>query len=53
MPNFLQKSVDLGNRIGVCPIYEYWIDIGRPETLKEAINIGKIISQYKLYNVKA
>ena len=36
MPNFLQKSVDLGNRIGVCPIYEYWIDIGRPETLEEA-----------------
>ena len=37
MPTLLQNSIDLGQKIAVCPIYEYWIDIGRPETLKEAL----------------
>ena len=36
MPSFLQYCKDSGNNILVCPIHEYWIDIGRPETLEEA-----------------
>ena len=36
MPSFLQYCSDLGHTINLCPIHEYWIDIGRPETLEEA-----------------
>jgi len=36
MPPFLQYCKDLGKTINLCPIHEYWIDIGRPETLEEA-----------------
>ena len=36
MPTFLQDSKNFNNKISVCPIFEYWIDIGRPETLEEA-----------------
>ena len=27
---------DLDKKIVACPIHEYWIDVGRPETLEEA-----------------
>ena len=36
MPTLLQTAQQVGHRISVCPIHEYWIDVGRPETLKEA-----------------
>ena len=36
MPSFLQRIQQYGHRVVVCPIHEYWIDIGRPETLQEA-----------------
>ena len=36
MPTFLQEAKESNKKISVCPIFEYWIDIGRPETLKEA-----------------
>tara|TARA_Y100001968_G_C19440032_1_gene761991 strand:- start:476 stop:1522 length:1047 start_codon:yes stop_codon:yes gene_type:complete len=36
MPEFLVSAKEHGNKIIACPIHEYWIDIGRPETLKEA-----------------
>jgi NDP-sugar pyrophosphorylase family protein len=36
MPTLLQNAQQAGHRIAVCPIHEYWIDVGRPETLEEA-----------------
>lgn len=36
MPSLLLASQDAGHRVVVCPIHEYWVDVGRPETLKEA-----------------
>jgi dTDP-glucose pyrophosphorylase len=36
MPSLLQAAQRDGRRVAVCPIHEYWIDVGRPETLNEA-----------------
>ena len=36
MPTLLKSAQDAGKRVIVCPIHEYWIDVGRPETLVEA-----------------
>lgn len=36
MPSFLQDVQQAGHRVTVCPIHEYWIDVGRPETLQQA-----------------
>ncbi len=36
MPSLLQTAQQAGHRVAVCPIHEYWIDVGRPETLEEA-----------------
>lgn len=36
MPTLLINSQKSGERVIVCPIHEYWLDIGRPETLKSA-----------------
>ena len=36
MPDFLQSARQVGHRITVYPINEYWLDVGRPETLKQA-----------------
>jgi NDP-sugar pyrophosphorylase family protein len=36
MPSLLQAAQQAGHRVAVCPIHEYWIDVGRPETLEEA-----------------
>jgi dTDP-glucose pyrophosphorylase len=36
MPTLLQSAQQVGHRVAVCPIHEYWIDVGRPETLEEA-----------------
>ena len=36
MPTFLKSAQEKGQSISVCPIHEYWIDVGRPETLDEA-----------------
>ena len=36
MPNLLQAAQQAGHRVAVCPIHEYWIDVGRPETLQQA-----------------
>jgi dTDP-glucose pyrophosphorylase len=35
MPSLLQSAQQAGHRIAVCPIHEYWIDVGRPETLEQ------------------
>ena len=36
MPTLFKSAHEVGHRTIVCPIHEYWIDVGRPETLKEA-----------------
>ena len=36
MPTLLERAQQAGHRVAVCPIHEYWIDVGRPETLQEA-----------------
>ncbi len=36
MPTLLQDTQAAGFRVAVCPIHEYWIDVGRPETLQQA-----------------
>lgn len=36
MPTLVLSAQQAGHRVAVCPIHEYWIDVGRPETLKEA-----------------
>ena len=36
MPTLLQSAQQVGHRVAVCPIHEYWIDVGRPETLRQA-----------------
>ena len=36
MPDLLSMVKSRGEKVVICPIYENWIDIGRPETLIEA-----------------
>ena len=36
MPALMQRCQDKDKRVTACPIHEYWIDIGRPESLKQA-----------------
>jgi dTDP-glucose pyrophosphorylase len=36
MPTLLQAVQHAGHRVVVCPIHEYWLDVGRPETLQQA-----------------
>ncbi len=36
MPDLLQSILEKGANITVCPIHEYWIDVGIPETLQKA-----------------
>ncbi len=36
MPSLLQSAQQAGHRVAVCPIHEYWIDVGRPESLQQA-----------------
>ena len=36
MPDFLKLAKDSSHNVIACPIYEYWIDVGRHDTLKQA-----------------
>ena len=36
MPTLLMSAQQSGHRVAVCPIHEYWLDIGHPETLMKA-----------------
>lgn len=38
MPGLLLTAQEAGHKVAVCPIHEYWLDVGRPETLKQAHN---------------
>ncbi len=42
MPSFLQIAQDTGYRVAVCPIHEYWIDVGNPEALDLATKTWQI-----------
>ena len=36
MPELLEKIKHTGIKIGLCPIHEYWLDVGLPETFNQA-----------------
>lgn len=36
MPELLKRLISNNYKVIACPIHEYWLDIGRPETLEEA-----------------
>ena len=36
MPELIKKLISIKRKVIACPIHEYWLDIGRPETLEEA-----------------
>lgn len=36
MPTLLLAAQQAGHRVAVCPIHEYWLDVGMPETLLQA-----------------
>ncbi len=36
MPSLLQAAQELGHRVTVYPIHEYWLDVGWPEALEQA-----------------
>tara|TARA_A100001388_G_C28763596_1_gene499281 strand:+ start:38 stop:1078 length:1041 start_codon:yes stop_codon:yes gene_type:complete len=36
MPDLIQKGKQKGKNIKVCPIHEFWLDIGQPDLLKKA-----------------
>ncbi len=36
MPSLLQDAQSAGHCVAVYPIHEYWLDVGRPESLEEA-----------------
>ena len=36
MTELITRSYEIGHKINICPIFENWLDVGRPETLFEA-----------------
>jgi len=36
MPSLLGRLQKAGQKVSVCPVHEYWIDVGRPEALQQA-----------------
>ncbi len=36
MPSLLQSAKQSGRRVVVCPMHEYWLDVGNPNSLKAA-----------------
>jgi NDP-sugar pyrophosphorylase family protein len=36
MPTLLEKAMQHQHRVSAFPIYEYWLDVGLPETLERA-----------------
>jgi NDP-sugar pyrophosphorylase family protein len=36
MPQLLEKAMQNQYRVSAFPIYEYWLDVGRPETFDRA-----------------
>ena len=47
MPSVLQLAQNSGHRVVVCPIHEYWIDVGRPaETLQQSQECPPMLNHY-------
>ena len=40
MPDLLSLALENNMNVSACPIHEYWMDVGQPETLSKAKNIG-------------
>lgn len=38
MPKLLEKAIQHRHRVSAFPIYEYWLDVGHPETFERAHN---------------
>ena len=38
MPNLMMKALKSGYKTIVCPIHEYWIDIGVPDKLNQVVS---------------
>lgn len=36
MPQLIQEAIEAGHTVNAFPIHEYWLDVGRPETLAQA-----------------
>ena len=36
MPNLLSRLIDKKLKVTACPVHEYWLDIGQPDTFKKA-----------------
>lgn len=44
MPSLLMAAKTAGHQVNVCPVHEYWLDVGRPETLQQAEQEWKAVS---------
>ena len=44
MPELFNRLMKYNKKVVACPIHEYWIDIGRPESLEEAYSTWDNIS---------
>ena len=44
MPELFKRLQNIESKVIVCPIHEYWLDIGRPETLEEAYSSWQNLS---------
>ena len=42
MPDLLTLAINSNLKVTACPIHEYWLDVGQPETLSKPKVIGKI-----------
>ena len=38
MPTLMMEALTNGYKVIVCPIHEYWIDVGRPEKLDQVVS---------------
>ena len=37
MTTFIEKKIKSGADVNVYPIYEYWVDVGRKDTIKKLL----------------
>jgi NDP-sugar pyrophosphorylase family protein len=40
MPDLLNRARDVGLKVGVFPVHEHWVDVGRPKDLQSADKAG-------------
>ena len=51
MPDLIQKAKKEGRNINVCPIHEFWLDIGKPELLKSSRGMGLPMKRIIIYGL--